>query len=199
MKKVSDLSLIIVLTVILVSCKFANLKAASTHVNGRTVLPERLVNVSKSLQYVQDGKQCIQSNWYDVLVIDATGKQECYCLSDFLPQFTCSEDGFETHLEFGSCATYSHDSNKLSVSQCLSFRPFGFNITKPGYILLPKNTSELNGYMCGHMNRKDNVCSKCIDGFGPSVTSLGYQCTNCTNAWHGVPLYLFLELSLIHI
>ena len=61
------------------------------------------------------------------------------------------------------------------------------------YVQLPDNISELNDYMCGPMNRKGRVCSECIDGFAPSVTSIGYECSNCTDTWYGVPLYLFLE------
>ena len=37
------------------------------------------------------------------------------------------------------------------------------------------------------------MCSECIDGFAPSVISTGYECSNCTGAWYGIPLYLFLE------
>ena len=48
--------------------------------------------------------------------------------------------------------------------------------------------------MCGPMNRKGIVCSECIDGYGPSVTSPNFRCSDCTNAWYGVPLYLLLEL-----
>ena len=44
------------------------------------------------------------------------------------------------------------------------------------------------------MNRKGLVCSKCIDGYGPSVTSPKFRCFDCSNAWYGVPLYLLLEL-----
>ena len=29
--------------------------------------------------------------------------------------------------------------------------------------------------------------------FGPSVTSFGYKCANCTDAWYGVPLFLVVE------
>ena len=48
--------------------------------------------------------------------------------------------------------------------------------------------------MCGPMNRKGLVCSECIDGYGPSVTSTKFRCSDCSNAWYGVPLYLLLEL-----
>ena len=67
-------------------------------------------------------------------------------------------------------------------------------MTELGYIRLPDNISELNDYMCGPMNRKGLLCKDCIDGFGPSVTSLGYKCSNCTEAWYGIPLYLAVEL-----
>ena len=67
------------------------------------------------------------------------------------------------------------------------------------YIQLPDNISELNDYMCGPMNRKGRVCSKCIDGFAPSVTALEYECSNCTGVWYGIPLYLFLEFVPITI
>ena len=67
------------------------------------------------------------------------------------------------------------------------------------YIQLPDNISELNDYMCGPMNRKGRVCSKCIDGFAPSVTSLEYECSNCTGVWYGISLYLFLEFVPITI
>ena len=67
------------------------------------------------------------------------------------------------------------------------------------YIQLPENISKLNDYMCGPMNRKDRMCSECIDGFAPSVTSSGYECSNCTDNWYGIPLYLFLEIFPITI
>ena len=66
-------------------------------------------------------------------------------------------------------------------------------------IILPRNLSQLNDYMCGPLNRKGHLCSECADGFGPSVTSFGYKCVNCTNAWYRVPLFLLLELVPITI
>ena len=48
--------------------------------------------------------------------------------------------------------------------------------------------------MCGPMNRKDFLCEECIDGFSVSMTSLGHKCSNCTDVWYGIPLYLVIEL-----
>jgi hypothetical protein len=82
----------------------------------------------------------------------------------------------------------------IYIAECHYFQLEGHNVTKPGYIRLPDNISELNDYMCGAMNRKDLLCKDCVDGFGPSVTSLGYRCSNCTDGWYGIPLYLAVEL-----
>ena len=86
----------------------------------------------------------------------------------------------ELGTSIGYCAAYSLKVNVSAVNGM--------------YIQLPNNISELNDFMCRPMNRKGRVCSECIDGFAPSVISLRYQCANCTGAWYGIPLYLFLEL-----
>ena len=92
------------------------------------------------------------------------------------------------------CVT--NDGEGTFIGYCQTFTT-NFNVTVTvldgTYIQLPKNISELSDYMCRPMNRKGRVCSECIDGFAPSVTSIGYECSNCTEAWYGVPLYLFLE------
>ena len=102
-------------------------------------------------------------------------------------------DQSEPLLSNGYCVTYNEDTNIMSVFNCPYFQPNGYNITHHGWIVLHRNLSQLNDYMCGPLNRKGLVCSECADGFGPSVTSLGYRCANCTDVWYGVPLFLFLE------
>ena len=105
----------------------------------------------------------------------------------------CSNQG--PLLIIGYCATYNEETRLLSITNCPYFQQNGYNIniTIPGYIKLPRNLSQLNDYMCGPLNRKGVVCSECADGFGPSVTSFGYECANCTNVWYGVPLFLVVE------
>ena len=50
------------------------------------------------------------------------------------------------------------------------------------------------------MNRKGILCSECINGFGPSVTSPIFTCSNnCTDTWYGIPLYLFVELVPVSV
>ena len=86
----------------------------------------------------------------------------------------------------GSCAYYRVDS-------------FLDNVTEGLFITLPGNVTQLNDYMCGSLNRKGYQCDECLEGFGVSLTSLGFQCSNCSGIWYGVPLYLFLEFVPITI
>ena len=90
--------------------------------------------------------------------------------------------------------TYDEESGTSTLSYCPYFTLQGHNISGPGLINLPDNISELNEYMCGPMNRKGIVCSECIDGYGPSVTSLKFQCSTCSSIWNGVLIYLVIEV-----
>ena len=106
----------------------------------------------------------------------------------------CTEnDG--VFLNIGHCLTYERKKG-FFATKCPYFQLEGHELsdTEPGYIKLPDNISELNDYMCGPMNRKGFLCEDCIDGFSISMTSIGSKCSNCTDAWYGVPLYLVIEL-----
>ena len=108
-------------------------------------------------------------------------------------------DQGDTLLRVGYCMTHEEGVG-IFIAQCPDyFQLREHNVTESGYIKLPNNISELNDYMCGPMNRRGFLCEDCIDGFGPSVTSIGYKCSNCTDAWYGVPLYLFLEFVPITV
>ena len=116
---------------------------------------------------------------------------DIFCLSWYSGAIKCTVQGVQ--LMYGYCATYTA-TNDSYIIKCPYFELGGYNVTEPGFIRLPDNISDLNDYMCGPMNRKGLLCKDCIDGFGPSVTSLGYKCSNCTDAWYGIPLYLAVEL-----
>ena len=107
------------------------------------------------------------------------------CLDSTTSGYNCSLlicSNNQALLVSGFCATFNEDNRLLSVVNCPYFEPSLYNITNLGYILLPRNLSQLNDYMCAPLNRKGLVCSECADGFGPSVTSFGYKCANCTNS-----------------
>ena len=105
----------------------------------------------------------------------------------------CFENG--PALPYGYCATYSESNltESLSIAKCPYLQSNIYNMTTPENLPLPVSLTELNDYMCGPLNRKGLVCSECADGFGPSVTSYGYKCANCTNTWYHVVLFLFTQ------
>ena len=117
---------------------------------------------------------------------------EDYNCCDVYNQIICHESG--PQIRFGHCATF--DEGKLIIVWCRHyFLPSSYlNITVPGLIPLPLVISEFNDSICRPMNRKGVVCSKCMDGYGLSVTSYGYKCVRCPNAWYRVPLFLIIEL-----
>ena len=120
--------------------------------------------------------------------------------ADQLPRELKCIDSKGAQVEFGYCITYDKNKHTFEFGSCHYFQSKqGHHITEQGYVLLPDNISELNGYMCGLMNRKGPLCNQCVDGFGPALTSTGYTCSNCTNAWYGVPLYLMVEFVPITI
>ena len=104
----------------------------------------------------------------------------------------------ETHLRVGFCITYNQTSDIAFITLCPYFRPEVFHVIEhkgAHYITLPESISDINDFMCRPLNRKGRVCSECMEGYGPAVMSAGFdiQCSNCTGAWYGIPLFLFLE------
>ena len=123
----------------------------------------------------------------------------CVCSTEGQPRVKCTDEG--ALLKIGSCMTFEKGSNITALGRCIYFQldPTKHNITDQQFISLPSHLSDLNDYVCGPMNRQGLICSECIEGFAPSLTSIGYECSDCTNAWYGVPLYLFLELVPVTI
>ena len=102
-----------------------------------------------------------------------------------------------TLLKNGYCATFK-DSDRFFTARCPYFSIGDHTASRddPSFIVLPKNSSELDDYMCKPMNRKGYLCKECIDGFAPSFTSPDYMsCSNCTkSSYYGVPIYILIEL-----
>ena len=123
------------------------------------------------------------------------------CLNSTAEDYNCCDVGYHIvchesgpQISFGRCATF--DEGKLIIALCHHyFLASSYqNITVPGLIPLPLVISEFNDSICRPMNRKGVVCSKCMDGYGLSITSYWYKCVRCPNAWYRVPLFLIIEL-----
>ena len=96
----------------------------------------------------------------------------------------------------------TYDENKriitLSPTDCELFN----ETTKPsGYVLMPRNLSRLNEYMCGPLNRKGYLCRDCIQGYGLAVNIVrcASKCYNCTGRSTVKHLMLYLIVEFVPI
>ena len=130
----------------------------------------------------------------------------CQCLPYDPLNLICDWNSASAYVKIGFTVTYNCDEKLISISHRQHYQYLTghvYNLTKPGYILLPSNITALNDYICAPLHRSGFLCSKCKDGFGPSIAVMGYtnlkQCYKCREAWIGVVLYLFLEFVPITV
>lgn len=140
-------------------------------------------NVSSQFQDLSNGRKMVMT---DVYHMHGNGLQ-------------CDDKG--VLLKLGHCLTYNETENTATLGFCTYFDIRRFNVTiisvdnlSSTFVRLPNNISELNDFICGRLDREGFFYLDCIDGFGVSLVSIGYTCSNCSNVWYGVPLYLIVEL-----
>ena len=118
---------------------------------------------------------------------------QCVCSDTIELVIMCDQREQRSFLGLGSCAFQDSITNGTVVADC----PYVF----PHYLIvnecipLPNKSSELNQFICGHLNRsigKLNIpCGRCINGTGPSIYSLGSQCVSCSAV--NIVYYLLLQ------
>lgn len=121
-----------------------------------------------------------------------TNQCQCYNNQHLDKDIHCTETG--VYIGLGNCMTYKANEGTF-FAKCFYFQLPHSRVLASGYLPLPRNISELNDFMCGPMYRKGRVCSECIDGYGPSVTSFGYKCTKCLELWKSLLLYALVEFG----
>ena len=118
---------------------------------------------------------------------------KCECGKNISDYTKCDQTSEQVWLRISACMTYDNGTgNTLLSEEC----PFS-GLQRSGgiesdYVLLPNNTSELNEFMCGKMNRVGLMCHKCKPGYGPAVLSYEGKCIKCFNTSYGWLLYLLL-------
>ena len=87
----------------------------------------------------------------------------------------------QTWLQTFYCMTTSNENTKQRkdvIGGCL----FSFdNRVQSPFYPLPCNISKLNDYTCAGLNRKGQLCGRCVEGYGPPVFSYSLSCVNCTD------------------
>ena len=104
----------------------------------------------------------------------------------------CDPKTCNTSLYTQYCMTYDPVTRTQVVAYHRKFESIPEKI-----IALPPNVSELNNYMCGHLNREGQLCGMCKKGYGPAL--LDYECAQCSTKSYGWALYLLLEFLPITV
>ena len=75
------------------------------------------------------------------------------------------------------CMTFNSGQNEMQLGRCL----YGCgHKTDTVYYKIPRNTSDLNSYTCGRVNKDSTLCGACKYGLSPLVYSYDMSCMNCT-------------------
>ena len=124
---------------------------------------------------------------------NTSGTDRCTCINSTDNAVKCDQLAQRSYLLFGYCMTHDDSSGNTFLGRAIYCNHR--KLIDRLYFELPTNSSHLNNFMCGPLNRKGLLCRDCLDGFGPAVIATGYTCENCTGHSHyGIALYLLLEL-----
>ena len=129
--------------------------------------------------------------------------RKCKCMKNINGHLKCDEENQQLYLKIGRCiSTYSDSDMTVVIGDCPYIHPSAKNSSiLLSYFPLPPNmtASEVNGYMCGEMNRTGRLCGRCENGTGPSVFSPDLKCVRCLDSSYGWAVYLAAELIPITV
>ena len=123
--------------------------------------------------------------------------RKCKCRKDLDSAIKCDEEKQQLYLQIGHCmSTYNDTDMTVVLGGCPYIHPSARNSSMFPYFPFPPNmtASEVNGYMCGEMNRTGRLCGRCENGTGPSVFSPDLKCVRCLDSSYGWAVYLASEL-----
>ena len=128
--------------------------------------------------------------------------RKCKCMKNINDHLKCDEENQQLYLKIGYCiSTYSDSDMTVVIGDCPYIHPSAKNSSIFSYFPLPPNmtASEVNGYMCGEMNRTGRLCGQCENGTGPSVFSPDLRCVRCLDSSYGWAVYLAAEFIPITV
>ena len=117
--------------------------------------------------------------------VQSSNGTQCKCGQTSM-KLKCDQNSQQVWLYVTSCMTYDNATKNTLVGDC---PVSALQSSQSYYVLLPKDPSKLNEFMCGNMNRVGQMCHKCRPGFGPAVLSYEGKCVKCSNTY-GWLLYL---------
>ncbi len=140
---------------------------------------------SQASSEVDGNTSCVNTWFLQVPDDDHT----CECGSTVGSKVRCDNATKEVDILDCYCMTYSEDDHSTVIGQCL----YGCN-HKSSYYSLPSNISQLNGKVCGWLNREGQLCGRCKDGFAPAVYSYSLSCVECKEYHYNWVKYAVISL-----
>ena len=131
---------------------------------------------------------------------DSSSNGTCRCGDDIHDTVRCNDLTKEVAILDCYCMTYNESTGAV-VGACF----YSFLNPKPKkklYYLLPSNTTELNNYMCGHLNRAGQLCGECKENYSIPVYSYDLKCVQCSTSPFNWILYIlaaFLPLTVFFV
>ncbi len=110
--------------------------------------------------------------------VGGNGMSTCLCSGDFGGNIQCSNETMEAFMTHGHCMSFDEELKQPIIAQC----PYSVGYARKGLnkIPLPRDASVFDKSVCGRLDREGRLCSQCIDGYGISALSYGFECVKCT-------------------
>ena len=177
-----------------------------TFVQGESTIVEGSENQSVVLQLDNLGNRV----WHTEVIVelvscppgfkanDSNGAENtfCDCSNSYGGVLQCDADSFKAQLRNGNWLGQLEEGGQYLSAVC----PPGYcyeTLNHSTYYLLPKDPVKLNELICGNKSRNGTLCGRCIEGFGPAVNSLTYECVNCTD--ENIAANVFTYIASVYI
>ena len=131
--------------------------------------------------------------WFTLEISNNSVFPQCVCSDAQDSVVTCNQRERASYIKIGHCANQVVALNTTVVASVPYVFPL--HLIHNGFIRLPHNVSDINTFTCGNLRRETGslLCGKCINGTGPSIYSVGSQCTECSRA--NILYYLLLQYA----
>lgn len=109
------------------------------------------------------------------------GINKCSCGKPLGGVVNCDNNTKEVSLLYCYCMTFNHQLNKTFVGACSAMCTWKETPNCPSFNKLQTNdTMELNQVLCSDLNRKGQLCGRCIEGYAPQAYSYSLECIPCS-------------------
>ena len=134
---------------------------------------------------------------------DPSSNGTCKCGDDIHDTVRCNDSEKEVAILDCYCMTYDNFTGPV-VGACFYNCDSAVNplLKDDLYHLLPSDITELNNYMCRHLNREGQLCGKCIEGYSTPVYSYDLKCVQSSTSffnWVKYILAAFLPLTVFFV